>query len=94
MTSIKLNTLSLSAIASTVLLSIAPAHVNAHGYMDSPKARQAFCQADGGYWWPEDGSNIPNLACRAAFIESGTVQFVQEIEFSVNTPDYLNQAAV
>lgn len=94
MTSIKLNTLSLSAIASTVLLSIAPAHVNAHGYMDSPKARQAFCQADGGYWWPKDGSGIPNLACRAAYLESGTVQFVQEIEFSVNTPDYLNQAAV
>ena len=94
MTSIKLNTLSLSTIASTVLLSIAPAHVNAHGYMDSPKARQSFCQADGGYWWPEDGSSIPNLACRAAYLESGTVQFVQEIEFSVNTPDYLNQAAV
>ena len=68
--------------------------VNAHGYMDSPKARQAICQAQGGYWWPEDGSNIPNLACRAAFLESGHVQFIQEHEFAVNTPDYLSQAAV
>ena len=68
--------------------------VNAHGYLDSPKARQAFCEAQGGYWWPQDGSNIPNLACRAAFLESGHVQFIQEHEFSVNTADFLNQAAV
>lgn len=68
--------------------------VSAHGYMDSPKARQSFCEAQGGYWWPEDGSNIPNLACRAAFLESGHVQFIQEHEFSVNTADFLNQAAV
>ncbi|TMN71736.1 hypothetical protein CWB85_09935 [Pseudoalteromonas sp. S1727] len=94
MTSIKLKTLSLSAVASSVLLTLLPTNVSAHGYMDSPKARQAICQTDGGYWWPEDGTNIPNLACRAAFLESGTVQFVQDIEFSVNTPDYLNQAAV
>lgn len=68
--------------------------VTAHGYMDSPKARQAICQAQGGYWWPKDGTNIPNLACRAAFLESGHVQFIQEHEFAVNTPDYFNQAAV
>ncbi|MEM6981552.1 MAG: lytic polysaccharide monooxygenase [Pseudomonadota bacterium] len=94
MASIKLNTLSLSAIAGGLLLSMLAPQVQAHGYMDSPKARQAFCQDDGGYWWPEDGTNIPNLACRAAYLESGTVQFVQAIEFSVNTPDYLNQTAV
>ncbi|WP_282131078.1 lytic polysaccharide monooxygenase [Pseudoalteromonas aliena] len=94
MTLIKFKTLSLSAVSSCVLLAIMPAQVTAHGYMDSPKARQAFCKADAGYWWPTDGSAIPNLACRAAFLESGTVQFVQDIEFSVNTPDYLNQAAV
>lgn len=94
MITIKLNALSLSTVASSVLLTVMSATVNAHGYMESPKARQAFCQADGGYWWPADGANIPNLACRAAFLESGTVQFVQDIEFSVNTPDYLNQAAV
>lgn len=94
MTLTKLNSLSVSAIASGFLLSMLPIQVQAHGYMDSPKARQAFCQADGGYWWPDDGTNIPNLACRAAYLESGTVQFVQAIEFSVNIPDYLNQTAV
>lgn len=87
----------LSAVALTVATTgslVVPQTVNAHGYMDSPKARQAICEAQGGYWWPEDGSNIPNLACRAAFLESGHVQFIQEHEFSVNTADYLNQAAV
>ncbi len=94
MASIKFNMITLSAITSGLLLSTLAPQVQAHGYMDSPKARQAICQVDGGYWWPEDGTNIPNLACRAAYLESGTVQFVQAIEFSVNTPDYLNQTAV
>ncbi|WP_054016604.1 lytic polysaccharide monooxygenase [Pseudoalteromonas sp. R3] len=65
-----------------------------HGYMDFPMARQAICEDQGGYWWPEDGSNIPNAACRAAYLESGYVQFIQEHEFAVNTPDYNNQQAV
>jgi len=65
-----------------------------HGYVDSPKARQAICQAQGGYWWPETGENIPNLACRAAYLASGYVQFIQEHEFAVNITDYHNQAAV
>lgn len=69
-------------------------HVNAHGYLDNPKARQAICQAQGGYWWPETGENIPNLACRAAYLATGYVQFIQEHEFSVNVADYNNQAAV
>ncbi|MBE0362553.1 chitin-binding protein [Pseudoalteromonas ulvae UL12] len=77
-----------------LVATLASPSVTAHGYMDSPKARQAFCEAQGGYWWPQDGSNIPNLACRAAFLESGHVQFIQEHEFSVNTADFLNQAAV
>ncbi|WP_404343498.1 lytic polysaccharide monooxygenase [Pseudoalteromonas mariniglutinosa] len=94
MRSMKTPLLSLSILASSVLLASLSSSVNAHGYMDSPKARQAFCQADGGYWWPADGSNIANLACRAAFLESGHVQFIQQHEFSANTPDYLNQAAV
>ncbi|MGC0119643.1 lytic polysaccharide monooxygenase [Pseudoalteromonas piscicida] len=77
--------------ATSVLLSSA---VSAHGFMDFPKARQAICQAQGGYWWPDDGSNIPNLACRAAFLDSGHFQFVQEHEFSTNTADYNNLEAV
>lgn len=68
--------------------------VIAHGYVDKPKARQQFCQEDGGYWWPEDGSAIPNEACRAAFLESGTFQFVQNIEFAANVTDYRNIEAV
>ncbi len=67
---------------------------NAHGYTDFPKARQQFCADDGGYWWPDDGSAIPNLGCRAAFLKSGTFQFVQSIEFSKNVADYENIAAV
>ena len=80
----------LGAIALSVLSQTAMAH----GFMEFPKARQAICQAQGGYWWPDDGSNIPNLACRAAFLESGHVQFIQEHEFAANTRDYNNQAAV
>ncbi|MBE0370733.1 lytic polysaccharide monooxygenase [Pseudoalteromonas aurantia] len=77
-----------------IALTIVSQTVMAHGFMEIPKARQAICQAQGGYWWPDDGSSIPNLACRAAFLESGYVQFIQEHEFAVNTPDYNNQAAV
>ncbi|WP_394203448.1 lytic polysaccharide monooxygenase [Shewanella waksmanii] len=66
----------------------------AHGFMQSPKARQQFCVDDGGYWWPDDGSAMPNLACRQAFLKSGTKQFVQNHEFSANVVDYQNQAAV
>ena len=83
----------LSIALSTALLS-STIEVSAHGYMDSPKARQAICEEQQGYWWPEDGSNIPNAACRAAYLESGHVQFIQEHEFAVNTRDYNNQAAV
>ncbi|BBN83655.1 spindolin [Pseudoalteromonas sp. A25] len=88
------NTPLLVATVSTALLSSLSFNVNAHGYMDFPKARQSICEAQGGYWWPEDGSNIPNQGCRAAFLESGYVQFIQEHEFSVNTANYNDQAAV
>lgn len=66
----------------------------AHAFMDNPKARQSICQAQGGFWWPVDGSSIPNLACRAAFLDSGYVQFIQEHEISVNVADYHNQQAI
>ena len=64
--------------------------VQAHGFMENPKARQQFCVEAGGYWWPEDGSAIPNLACREAFLAKGTKPFVQNNEFSVNVIDYHN----
>lgn len=87
----KLSALSLALISALFGSTI---EVNAHGYLDSPKARQAICEEQQGYWWPEDGSNIPNAACRAAYLDSGYVQFIQEHEFAVNTRDYNNQAAV
>ncbi|MBL4816110.1 MAG: lytic polysaccharide monooxygenase [Shewanella sp.] len=68
--------------------------VQAHGFMENPKARQQFCVEAGGYWWPEDGSAIPNLACRGAFLAKGTKAFVQNNEFSVNVIDYHNIEAV
>jgi chitin-binding protein len=68
--------------------------VSAHGYMFSPMARQAFCELQQGYWWPEDGSSIPNAACRAAYLDSGHFQFIQQHEFAVNTADFTNLVEV
>ncbi|AML58551.1 lytic polysaccharide monooxygenase auxiliary activity family 9 protein [Serratia rubidaea] len=39
-----------------------------HGATLIPKARQVICENDGGYNYPDDGSKIPNAACRAAFL--------------------------
>lgn len=86
------NAITLSMVLLTTALSIQG--VNAHGYMDIPKARQQFCVDDGGYWWPNDGSAMPNLACRAAFLAKGTKQWVQHHEFSENVIDYNNMSAV
>lgn len=65
-----------------------------HGWVEQPLARQQFCVRDGGYWWPPDGSGIPNAACRAAFLAAGTFQFVQNNEYSANVIDYNNIQAV
>ncbi|ESP93471.1 lytic polysaccharide monooxygenase [Pseudoalteromonas luteoviolacea] len=94
MKTIKGKVLTSVSVACTAYLSLHSVNVAAHGFMDHPKARQSICEAQGGYWWPDDGSNIPNLACRAAFLESGYVQFVQEHEFASLIADYNNQAAV
>lgn len=77
------------------LFTLSFSHVaTGHGFTQVPKARQAICQAQGGYWWPSDGSGIPNLACKSAFLASGYVPFVQEHEISINVADYENQSAV
>lgn len=81
-----------ATIVAGVLLPVHNSH--AHGYVHSPLARQQFCERDGGYWWPQDGSGMPNAACRAAFLDAGTFQFVQNIEYAANVPDYHNIAAV
>ncbi len=80
--------------AGTLLLLLAAQSAQAHGYVDYPKARQQICKDDGGYWWPADGSGIPNLACRAAYQQSGGYMLTQHHEYSVNVPDYHNQTAV
>ena len=81
-------------LAISGVLSVIPLQANAHGYVEFPKARQAFCEEQGGYWWPDDGSNIPNVACREAFLVTGHYPFTQKPELAANVPDYLNQASV
>lgn len=78
----------------TALLSISSGTLWAHGYVEYPKARQQICKDDGGYWWPADGSGIPNAACRAAYQQSGGYMLTQHHEFSTNVADYENMAAV
>ncbi|AFU97292.1 lytic polysaccharide monooxygenase [Simiduia agarivorans] len=73
---------------------LASQQATSHGYVEYPKARQQFCVDDGGYWWPADGSGIPNAACRAAFQVSGATPLTQHHEFSANVVDYNNAAAV
>lgn len=65
-----------------------------HGFTEIPKARQTICKEQGGYWWPEDGSGIPNQACRASFLISGHYPFTQDHEVAANVADYLNLDAV
>ena len=77
--------------ACTMLISL---QASSHGYVEYPKARQQICKDDGGYWWPADGSAIPNVACRAAFQQSGGYMLTQHHEFSANVADYRNMAAV
>ncbi|MEW5682074.1 MAG: lytic polysaccharide monooxygenase [Pseudomonadota bacterium] len=81
------------AILTTSLLFIS-LQASSHGYVDYPKARQQICKDDGGYWWPADGSGIPNAACRAAYQQSGGYMLTQHHEFSANVADYRNMAAV
>jgi len=90
---LKAKSAALTLALSSVLFG-ANQQASAHGYMFSPMARQAFCELQQGYWWPEDGSNIPNAACRAAYLDSGHFQFIQQHEFAVNTSDFTNLVAV
>ncbi|AAC55636.1 spindle-like protein [Choristoneura fumiferana multiple nucleopolyhedrovirus] len=47
-------------------LFLAPA-VRSHGYLSVPVARQYKCFRDGNFWWPNNGDNIPDEACRNAY---------------------------
>ena len=69
--------------------------VSAHGYSLNPPARQHLCANAGGNWWPEDGSGIPNAACRAAYsVTSDPMLYTQVHEYAVNIADYRNPSAV
>jgi len=84
------------AVLSSAIVSLSAVSLlaHSHGYVTYPKARQVICNNDGGYWWPQDGSGIPNAACREAFLETGIHPFQQLNEFAVLTPDFNNQQAV
>ena len=81
------------ALLSTSLLFIS-LQASSHDYVEYPKARQQICKDDGGYWWPANGSGIPNAACRAVYQQSGGYMLTQHHEFSANVGDYRNMAAV
>ncbi|EKE77855.1 lytic polysaccharide monooxygenase [Gallaecimonas xiamenensis] len=81
-------------LLSLALLCLLPALAQGHGWVSYPKARQAICHDDGGYWSPPDGSAIPNAACRAAFVQSGAYPFTQLNELSANVAQYWDLAAV
>jgi len=81
-----------SALA--LVISALPYPSFGHGYVDFPKARQQRCMDDGGYWWPADGSGIPNAACRAAYQISGGYALTQHHEYSANVADFDNLQAV
>nr|WUR10817.1 gp37 [Calliteara abietis nucleopolyhedrovirus] len=39
----------------------------AHGYLSWPEARQYKCFRDNHFWWPQNGDDIPDRACRDAY---------------------------
>ncbi|USC25912.1 gp37 [Palpita vitrealis nucleopolyhedrovirus] len=49
-----------------IILIYAPA-VRSHGYLSVPMARQYKCFKDGNFYWPYNGDNIPDVACRNAY---------------------------
>ncbi len=49
------------------VIGVAPILVSGHGYLSFPAARQYKCFRDGNFWWPEDGQDIPDSACRHAY---------------------------
>lgn len=69
--------------------------VSAHGYVLDPPARNYLCTKAEGHWWPEDGSGVPNLACRAAYqVTKDPLLYTQVHEYAINIADYRSQAAV
>ena len=90
------------AFASWVALAcgLMSSFASAHGAVEFPKARQLICYERGGFNWPQDGSGIPNAACREAYQQvqsgggQGPYQFNQYNEFAANPTNYHDQASV
>lgn len=77
------------------LIIMSSSQVFAHGYTLDPPARQFLCADAGGNWWPEDGSGIPNEACRAAYQTSKTpLLYTQVHEYALNIPNYRDETAL
>ncbi|KAF7720772.1 hypothetical protein EC973_006143 [Apophysomyces ossiformis] len=62
---------SLSLISAITFLLLPVQEVAANGALGFPLARQYGCRIDGGYYWPDDGSKIPNEGCRNAYLDAG-----------------------
>ncbi|RXJ71435.1 spindolin [Veronia nyctiphanis] len=91
---LRLTSTRLSVVAGSVLAALASTGAVGHGYMDYPPARQEVCERDGGHWDSDDGSTIPNAACRASFLESSWTPLVQKHEFAKLVSNYRSQDAV
>lgn len=61
----------LSTLLFVALAGSACADAQAHGAVASPIARQYQCFKEGGYHWPPDGSQIPGIDCRQAYLAVG-----------------------
>jgi len=64
---------------------------HAHGAVAYPVSRQYQCYKEGGFWYPADGSGIPNAGCRAGFqavSDNQVYPYQQWNEVSANPADY------
>ncbi|WP_395344771.1 lytic polysaccharide monooxygenase [Ningiella sp. W23] len=87
----KLNSLVIGfSIFATGSLQLMSGQAMAHGWSEFPAARQQVCYEQGGLW----SGTPPNAACAEAKAISGSYPWVQRNEFSINIPDYNNQATV
>ncbi|KAF7720771.1 hypothetical protein EC973_006142 [Apophysomyces ossiformis] len=86
----------LSLVTALSLLLLPVQEVSAHGALGFPLARQYGCKIDGGYYWPPDGSKIPNEGCRNAYLagDKSYYPFNQWNEVSANPTDPSDFATV
>jgi chitin-binding protein len=73
-------------LASTAAMLAPVQEAFAHGAVGFPIARQYQCRLEGGYWYPQDGSGIPQSDCRAAYQKGGNsaTPFTQWNQVSAN----------